>query len=144
MRILEFKHIGPFDGCFWRWEYLVFDSSIDSGEVYPVVFTGGHLSPDEVLYTEGGTKLSGAPGYCQGLFKEFKWYDWGLEIFQEIPHAYVPAFWRFAQRHGLEFIWVCARCGNPQTEMPITAVSYRKVGGPFLESDGWLCKRCTR
>lgn len=142
MRILEFRHIGPFDGCHWRREYIAFDSGIDSGETYPVVFTGGHLSPNEVLYTANGTLLNGTLGYHQSLFKEFAWYDWGFEIFQEIPHGYVPAFWEFAQRYGLEFTWECDVCGEKQTDKPIFIARWRGNRGVGIEVEGWLCEDC--
>lgn len=153
MRILEFKHIAPFDGCFWRWEYLAVDSSIDFAEVYPIIFAEGHLTPQQVL-----TLCYAQPSLARDLmrlksfefrryarlFKEFKWYDWGSEIFQGISHAYVPDFWKFAQQHGLYFVWKCDECGKSQFDEPVHMAGCRGNGSIGIEVEGWLCEDCER
>lgn len=144
MRILKFKHIGPFAGCPWRWEYIATDSSIDHGETYPIVFTPGHMTLDEVVIAALSTTafLRTEYRYRADLFKEFKWYDWGSKIFQEIPHGYAPLFWEFAQRHSLEFTWECNECGDPQTDEPAYISGYHRAGGNSIEIEGWLCEEC--
>lgn len=143
MRVLEFKHVGPRDGCFWRWEYL----GCDADGVYPIVFTPRHLSPYEIVDLASGTELPDPASpvgsmLCARLFKDFTWLEWGQELFDEIPYGYFPEFWAFAQEAGLEFIWECSECREPQTDEPIYPSDYRGNGGAGIEVLGWLCADC--
>lgn len=140
MRVLEYKHLGPFDGCFWRWEYLFVEGCYI---VTPIVFTPSHLSADGVVALALGKEFNEmGPRLQANLFTEFQWYDWGLEIFQEISHAYIPAFWKFAQQHNLVFLWVCDECGEAQDSEPMNMAGYHGNGGIGIEVDGWLCADC--
>ena len=127
MKILEFVHVAPFDGCFHRWEYL----AVIAEEVYPIVFTPGHLEPHQIV--EGGPAV---------FFEKFRWFEWNQELFDEIPYGYFPAFWAFAQEHDLEFLWKCDECGLLQEGPPLEMSSYCGNGGVGIEAGGWLCPEC--
>jgi len=137
MKVLEFKHIGPFDGCFWRWEYL----AVGEDEVCPIVFTEGRLPTDVVVALSRGVTLWPLYAYLAPLFKEFQWFEWE-EVLDEIPYGYFPEFWDFANEHGLEFPWACDECGESQDESPMYLSGYRGNGGVGIESLGWICAEC--
>lgn len=137
MRILEFKHVAPFNGCWWRWEYVAVD---EDGVVIPIVFTDGHLTAEKVVAVSAG----GDFGFYTDFFKEFTWLPWDATLYDEIPSSYIPAFADFAKGRGLEFLWYCGSCGNPQYELPIdwSPSSCYSCGGINWEADGWLCNDC--
>ena len=139
MRVLEFKHIGPFDGCFHCWEYLAVGSN---GEVFPIIFTEGRLSPREVVFLSQGAVLRNQYRHYKPLFRDFTWFVWDDPLFHEVPFAYIPRFRRFAARHGLEFTWWCDVCRRPQTGIPVKPSGWKPVGGCFVEVIGWICRQC--
>ena len=142
MKVLEFKHHSPFDGCFWRWEFLCID---DDGDVLPIIWTenGDHLSDEELVkaYT-GQEEIAGKWGFTK--FDCFTMYEWGDELFREVPDNYIPDFAYFAEENDLEFHWWCEECG---AEMVTAAelwasIGWRSNGAVGLESNGWLCSAC--
>lgn len=142
IKILEFKHIAPFGGCFHRFEYigLEWTSGLPKPAVHPIVFTDVHGSAAEVNQYHLGMNAS---DWNATFFKDFVLYDWDEKLWKEIPHGYVPAFAQWAQEMDLPFIWWCDECGEPQEGMPLEMSGWRGNGGVGIEVDGWLCEQCS-
>jgi hypothetical protein len=143
MIVIEFKHRGPFEGCLWRWEYLLKDKAY----VYPVVFTETRLaSPADVArYLLDGTVPEPIPEYYLRKHHSPKVWEWGEDLFREIPHNYVPQFYDVAESLNLPFTWWCYQCGEAITEYPPRGMAgYRGNGGVGIEVSGWLCPKCRR
>ena len=143
MRILEFKHIAPFDGCFHEWQYI----GVSNDGIDPITLRGGNLRAYEIVDLAEGKHID-RPSWELGFHKDFTWYDWPEnpddELMRMLSYNWYPAFWRFALEHGLEFPWQCYECGRlvgldePPTEM----AGYRGNGGVGIRVEGWICTEC--
>jgi hypothetical protein len=142
MKVLEFKHHAPFDGCFWRWEYIPFDDkgayNVSADLKWPY-----RQSIAEVL--EHGLKELDLPvgDYeWSWQYDTFSIYEWDRKLYKCLPGNWFPVFAEFAENHGLEFWWHCENCGKETCEYPYQYAGYHGNGGVGVEIDGWLCEDC--
>ena len=154
-QVLEFKHHSPFDGCYWRYEYILLEyfPSDPKPTLYPLVFTENYLSevdvvdllvyedyesPEESFYNEYMEKMQ------LRKYDTPTVYDWGPELFKEIPYNYFPEFARVNEEFKVDppFTWQCDECGGESSEAPMFKSGYRGNGGIGIEVTGWLCASC--
>lgn len=144
MRVLKFKHVAPWEGCNWRFEYL----GISGNRAEPIVWTAGYAEPQELYEAwlsarNAKERLLHPETRLLNRFKEFQLHQWNNELFQHVPANWWPTFWWFGQNHDLEFPWPCEWCGEIQANKePAHPGSMRCLGGAQYEPDGWLCNEC--
>lgn len=145
-QVLEFKRVAPFDGCFHRWEYIAmtWEGKETRPTCHPIVFTDNMLKIHEVVghlvFHDFGL---GPPSYTYDHYRDPTVYDWGQELFNEVPYGYFPEFYAAAEELGLEFPWQCAECERIITdEPPCEMAGYKGNGGIGIEPTGWICSEC--
>ena len=146
MKVLEFKHHAPFDGCFWQYEYVPY-STDGSGIVTAYNISEEKWpykqSPQEIL-NHGLMELDLELGEYEWnwQYDSFQVYDWTQSLHKHLPDGWFTTFSAFADRHDLKFWWVCAECGHKTDEPPFEMAGYHGNGGVGIEVDGWLCDTC--
>lgn len=147
IELLEFRHIAPFEGCHWRYEYFVVRRSGMVLRYWPVVFTMCQISPDEVLdHGYLGLPVPREIRYYWDFFRDFRIYEWKTALDEEvIPAGYWPVFHRFCKNHNwIWFSWRCRKCSNKQTAAPRFAGEILNAGGAHYEPGGYLCTKCRK
>jgi hypothetical protein len=129
MNLVSFKHLSPYDGCFWEWQYM----GEDKGVLYPISFAYGWRDrPQSAPVT-----LEELNTYDISNLTIEEWNEW-----MEISLNDVSAFWAFAQEHELPFLWNCEHCG-PTHNAPGETGGYRGNGGVGIEVLSLYCDECT-
>lgn len=138
MKVLEYQHSSPYDGCFWRWEYIPFNDTEAfniSNRKWPY-----RESPQEIH--ENGMRLLGQNNDRWRSYDTFTVYDWDGSLHTHIPDSWYPVFASFAERMGIDFEWKCHECGGIQKDAPYEMAGYYGDGGIGINVDGWLCDLC--
>ncbi len=148
IKVLEFKHFSPAPGCRWRWEYIMLQyfESDPKPTTYTLVFSNEHLSASEVVDllvyddyepTDYVTKVHARK------FRDPTLYEWGQELFDQIPYNYFPQFAQIDSGFNIEpFTWTCDECGTETTEVPQFPSGITGNGGIGIRIIGWLCSDC--
>jgi hypothetical protein len=145
VQLLEFKHIAPFEGCHWRWEYFIVHTPRKRAIGYPIVFADNHLRRDEIMlygYHERGVPRSAR--FYWGFFGKFQVYEWSTALDEQvIPVPWWPAFWEFCRgARWVTFSWLCDECGEKQWSRPRYAGEMVSGGGTNYEPAAYLCCGC--